>query len=195
VVRRIIVSKPADKETPTTAVEICALHKARALAELLVADAMAPGSDGIPWRGALIAEVAVVKGLPGPAEASGGAALSGADGAAAVKALSALGYAEGDLFFTLSRPQPGAISASGAARLRAQIEAVDPSLVLALDGEAAADVSAAFGIDQPAWGSGVVVLGRRIVAVDGLEASLTNPARKRRVGEQLKAARVEGPVY
>jgi len=64
-----------------------------------------------------------------------------------------------------------------------------------LDGEAAADVSAAFGIDQPAWGRGVVVLGRRIVAVDGLEASLTDPARKRRVWEQLKTARAEGPVY
>ena len=189
------MSKPADKENPTTAREICALHEARARSELLAADAMVPGSDGVPWRGALIAEVAVVKGLLGPAEASGGAALSGADGAAAVKALTALGWAESDLFFTLARPQPGAVSASGALRLRAQIEAVDPSLILTLDGEAAADVSAAFGIDQPAWGSGVVALGRRIVAVDGLEASLTDPARKRRVWEQLKATRVEGPVY
>lgn len=142
-----------------------------------------------------MAEVLVVKGLPGPAEASGGAAFSGADGEAAAKALAALGYTEGDLYFTLSRPSSGNDAERLAARLRAQIEAVDPLLVLAVDSAAAADVAAAFGIKQPKWGSEVRVLGRRIVAVDGLEDSLTDPARKRRVWEQLKAARAEGPVY
>jgi hypothetical protein len=162
---------------------------------LSAADAQAPGADAVPWRGAEIAQVAVIKGLPGPAEASGGAALSGADGEAAVKALVALGHSEGDIFFTISRPSSGIEPARLAMRLRAQIEAVDPSLILALDREAAADVAAAFGVESPVLGRETWVLGRRIVAVDGLEASLSEPARKRRVWEQLKAARAEGPVY
>jgi hypothetical protein len=195
VVRRPLVSEPADTNVPVTAEEICALHHARARAELAAADALAPGSDGVPWRGALIAQVVVVKGLPGPAEASGGAALSGADGDAAVKALTALGYAEEDLFFTLARPGGGGDEQRRGARLRAQIEAVDPVLILAVDDAAAADTAGAFGIEPPVFGRDVRVLGRRLVAVDGLEASLTEPGRKRRVWDQLKAARVEGPVY
>jgi uracil-DNA glycosylase len=187
---------PADNTAaPRTAAEICALQEARAGAELSAADRLAPGSDAVAARGAVLAEVAIVKGSPGPAEASGGAAFSGADGEAAVKALAALGYDERDLFFTLSRPATGVKTVRLAARLRAQIEAVDPSLILAVDGTAAADVAAAFGIDRPSWGREVRVLGRRIVAVDGLEDSLTDSARKRRVWEQLKAARAEGPVY
>lgn len=184
-----------DKAPLVSAEEICALHEARARAELRRADALAPGSDAVTWRGALLAQVAVVKGLPGPAEASGGGAVSGADGDAVVKALAALGYAEGDVFFTLSRQQPGDDDARVATRLRAQIEAVDPSVILALDDVAAADAAAAFGIDRPAWGREVRVLGRRLVAVNGLEASLADPARKRKVWEQLKAARIPGPVY
>jgi hypothetical protein len=137
----------------------------------------------------------VVKGSPGPAEASGGAAFSGVDGEAAVKALTALGYSEDDLYFTLSRPETGIDSSRLIARLRAQIEAVDPALVLAVDTAAADDVAAAFGVARPSWGREVQALGRRIVAVDGLEASLTDRARKRRVWEQLKSARAEGPVY
>jgi hypothetical protein len=195
VVRRPIVTKPVDSATSTSAEEIRALHEARARTELSAADGLAPGSDSVAWRGALIAHVAVVKGLPGPAEASGGASLSGGDGEAAVKALSALGWAEGDLFFTVSRPQLGVGAKRLTARLRAQIEVVDPLLIVATDAEAADDVAAAFGIARPTWGREVWVLGRRFVAVDGLEASLTDPARKRRVWEQLKAARVQGPVY
>jgi hypothetical protein len=133
--------------------------------------------------------------LRGPAEESGGAALCGADGEAAVKALAALGYHEDALFFTLSRPEPDIESGRRARRLRAQIEAVDPLLILAVDAAAADDVAAAFGIERPAFGREARVLGRRIVAVDGLEESLTDPARKRRVWDQLKAARPSGPVY
>jgi hypothetical protein len=189
------MTQPTSTDASMTAEKICELHEARARAELRAADALAPGADAVSWRGALLAQVAVVKGLPGPAETSGGAALSGADGEAAVKALSALGYSEGDLFFTLSSPGSSADSARLVSRLRAQMEAVDPLLILAVDAKAADDVAAAYGITRPAWGREVRVLGRRIVAVDGLEASLTEPARKRRVWEQLKAARAEGPVY
>ena len=194
VVRGPIVTGAPDT-TPPTAQELGALHEARALAELAAADALAPGSDAVRWRGAVLARVAVVKGLPGPAEASGDQALSGPDGVAAGKALEALGYSAAETFFTLSRPEPGIDAVRRVARLRAQLEAVDPAMILAVDGDAADDVSAAFGVEQPAWGTAITVLGRRIVAVDGLEASLADPARKRRVWEQLKSARPEGPVY
>jgi len=189
------VSEAADRGLSARAEETCALHEARARAELRAADASAPGSDSVAWRGAVVAQVAVVKGLPGPAEASGGAALTGADGEAVVKALEALGYGERDLFFTLSRPGTTGRDDRMVSRLRSQLEAVDPGLILAVDGEAAADVAAAFGADRPAWGRETYVLGRRFVAVDALEASLSDPARKRRVWEQLKAARPPGPVY
>lgn len=178
-----------------SAEQVRALFEARARAELAAADALAPGSDAVEWAGALLAEVVVVKGLAGPAEATGGAALSGPDGEAARKALRALGYADAGLFFTLSRPEPGIPAERRGDRLRMQIEAVDPALVLALDREAAEDLAEALGIAQPEFGQPVRVLGRRIVAVDGLEASLADPARKKRVWRQLQAAKAEGPVY
>ena len=178
-----------------SAEQIRSLHHARARAELAAADALCPGSDAVAWRGALLAEVAVIKGLPGPAEAAGGPAVSGADGQAAESSLAKLGYEPDTAFFTLSRPIPGASAEKRVARLRAQIEAVDPVTVLALDGEAAADVARAFAIEAPAFGAVVRVLGRRFVACDGLEASLGQSDRKPVVWSQIKAAAPEEPVY
>jgi hypothetical protein len=189
------VSKPADTAKRLTPEQVRELFEERAKAELAAADALAPGSDSVAWSGALFAAVAVVKGLPGPAEATGGAALTGADGEAARKALSALGWDADAVFTTLSRPEPGLPLERRGDRLRMQIEAVEPQLVLALDAEAAEDLAEAFGIARPAFGAETRVLGRRIVAVDGLEASLADPARKKRVWTQLQAAKAEGPVY
>jgi hypothetical protein len=194
-VRIAVVSRPADTPAKPSAEQIRTQFEERARVELKAADALVPGSDAVASTGALLTEVVLVKGLAGPAEASGGFALSGADGDAALKALVALGWDERAVFRTLSRPQPGASSARRAHRLRMQIEAVDPTLVLALDAEAAADVGAAFSVAAPAWGQESRVLGRRFVAVDGLEASLGEPTRKRHVWRQLQAARAAGPVY
>jgi hypothetical protein len=171
------------------------LYETRARDELAAADALAPGSDAVASQGALLAEVVLVKGLAGPAEATGGAALCGPDGEAALKALEALGWSRDSAFRTLSHPEPGIPAERRGDRLRMQIEAVDPVLVLALDVEAAVDLAEAFGIAQPRLGEAVRVLGRRIVAVDGLEASLADLARKKRVWRQLQAAKAEGPVY
>jgi hypothetical protein len=189
------VIKQADTPARLTPEQVRALFEVRAKAELAAADALAPGSDIVAWSGALFAQVALVKGLPGPGEASGGAALSGADGEAARKALVALGWRDDAIFCTLSRPEPGLPAEQRADRLRLQLEAVDPALVLALDSEAAADLAEAFGIAQAAFGAEARVLGRRIVAVDGLEASLGDAARKKRVWTQLQAAKADGPVY
>lgn len=189
------VNQPADTAAAMTAEHLRALHEARARAELALADTLAPGADAVAWRGALLAQVAVVKGLPGPAEAAGGAALSGPDGVAVESSLAKLGYPPDSAFFTLSRSEPGIGPERRAARLLAQLEAVDPLTILALDGEAAADVALAYHIEVPAFGVAVRVLGRRFVACDGLEESLGKPGRKPIVWAQIKAAAPEGPVY
>lgn len=171
------------------------LHQARAAAELAEADAIAPGSDTVAWRGSLLPAVAVVKGLPGPAEESGKAAVSGADGVAAVKALEALGFDGSQVFFTLSRPARDIDPAALVGRLRAQIEAVDAPVVVALDAQAAEDLAAAFDLPSLTFGVEARAAGRRLVAVDGLEASLGDTTAKRRIWEQIAAARPQESVF
>lgn len=177
------------------AARIRALHEARAQSELSAADALAPGSDSVTWRGSLIPEVVLLKGMPGPAEVSGGAAVSGADGAAAAKALERLGHDPDRAFFALTRPEATTSEEARVARVRAIVEAVDAPLVIALDREAAEDVGAAFGLATVAFGRQVQASGRRIVAVEGLEASLADEKLKPRVWRQFKAAAPAGPVF
>lgn len=171
------------------------LFEAKVRAELALADAAAPGSDTVRWSGEVLASVAAVKGRPGPAEASGGAALSGADGDALIRALEALGWAPPVAFATLSRPADGIDESALTERLRLQIEAVDPRVVIALDEVAAADLSTAFGIRSLDVGEAVMASGRRFVAVGGLEAALGDERTKRMVWRQLKNAAPDGPVY
>ncbi len=177
-----------------TADDIRIAFAAKVRAEVAAADALAPGSDAVPVRGNPLARVLVLKGLPGPAEASGGAAVSGGDGEAIVKALVALGYRDDDAFFALTRPEPSASADRRVARVAALVEAVDPLVVVALDAEAAEDISAAVGARvQP--GAPGEVMGRRYVVVDGLEASLGDVRRKGKVWQQLQAAAPAGPIY
>lgn len=171
------------------------LHEARARSEIAAANALAPGSDVVAHRGDLMPVIAVLKGLPGPAESSGGAAVSGADGLAAEKALERLGYEPAAVFWALTRPEPSMDAARRAARVRALIEAVDAPLVLSLDAEAAEDVAAAFSVARLAFGREHSVAGRRLVAVDGLELSLADARRKSLVWKQLQAAAPRGPVF
>ena len=188
---------PHNREAATgeTADGLRERYARKARAELAAADGFVPGADGVPWRGELLASVALIKGLPGPAEASGQPALAGADGDAADKALVALGFDPVSVFRTLSRPVPEADPTRRVARLRLQIETVDPSLVIALDDVAAADLRQALGLAELPFGVQVEIAGRSVVAVDGLEASLADPGRKRRVWRQLQAITPIGPVY
>lgn len=174
-------------ESAPSADELRALFEAKVRAELEAADRAAPGSDRVPSTGALLAHVALVKGLAGPAEATGGAALSGSDGAAADLALAALGLDPSGAFRILSRPEPGVEATRRTERLRLAIEATDPGLVIALDAEAAEDLASAFGVASLRYGKPARVLGRTLLAVDGLEASLTDQPRKRRVWRQFQA--------
>jgi len=175
------------QDAPLGAPEIRALHEKRVAAELEAADRLAPGSDAVPPTGSVFPQVALIKGNRGPAEESGGAAMSGADGEAADRALVALGFDADSTFRTLSRPEPGATVEQRADRLRAQLEAVDPEVIVALDRAAADDLVVALGIAELEPGVVVRVLGRTVLAVDGFEASLVDDARKRRVWMQLKA--------
>lgn len=189
------MSAAADSPLDASAAQIRSLAEARVRAELAEADRLAPGSDAVSWRGALLAEIAFVKGLAGPAESAGGAACSGADGEALGKAAEALGYPPDSAFFTLSRPEPGLAAGRRAARLRLQLESVDARTIVALDAAAAEDLAAAFETPPLRFGAVATVLGRRLAAVDGFEASLSDEAAKRIAWRQLQAARAMGPVY
>jgi hypothetical protein len=67
------------------------------------------------------------------------------------------------------------------------VEAVDPVLVVALDGDAAQDLAAAFGLPALAPGRPSVARGRTLGAVGGLAASLDDPGAKARVWKHFKA--------
>ena len=173
---------------------LAARYESKILAELDAADALSPGTGPGARAGDPFATVMLVKGLPGPAEIAGDPVLSGADGDAARKALAALGFDPESVFRTLSRP--GGVAGTGAgARLRAQIEAVDPYAVLALDDAAGEDLAAACG--AAALKTGVIdASGPRILlAVAGLEASLEDPVAKRRVWRQLQALKPRTPAW
>ena len=176
--------------SPTSAEAYDRLFRAKARAELEQADALARGSSRVSWSGDEIATVALVKGTPGEADTRAGHALAGPDGEAAHKALDALGLAP-ERFAICSRVGKAG-AAARAKRLRLAIEAVDPRIVVALDGEAAADLAAAFGLDSLGFGTPVSVGGRRFLAVDGLEASLADEKRKRLVWRQLKTLKTTG---
>ncbi len=170
-------------------------YRLKALAEISDADRELPGADAMPCSGDPLARVMLVKGEPGPAEISGGVALSGADGEAAVKALSALGFDPDSVFAVVSRPVEGGEPDARIRRLAMLVEAVDPSAVVGLDATAAADIAAALEIPEIAFGAASRTAGRTIVCVDGLEASLSDERRKRRVWHQLRALAPAEPVW
>ena len=112
-----------------------------------------------------------------------GRALAGADAEAIARSLEALGLPAVTLA-VVTRP-PGGRAPRGDA-VRRLVEACDPTWVVALDASAAEDAAAALGVHRLAFGRPRSVLGRVWLAVDGLEASLADPARKRAVWAQLR---------
>lgn len=169
-------------------------YRDKARAELVAADRLAEGSDVVPSVGDPFAEVFLVKGEPGPAESSGGEALSGPDGTAVRKALAALGFDPDSVFASVSRPESGMKIESLRQRLRMQIEAVDPWVIVALDAVAAADVAAAFDLDGIACGKRAHGGGRQFVAVEGFEASLGDKSAKLRAWRQLQGCQRRTPT-
>lgn len=161
------------------------LYREKARAEIDLAEALAEGMPEVRAHGDELAEVLLAKGEPGPGDRAAGYALAGADGEAADKALDALGLPQAR--FALCTRAAGLSDDARAQRVRMLVEAVDPSVVLALDMLAAADLAQAFGIDPLAPGVTRLWSGRTLLAVEGLEASLADEDLKRRVWRQLKA--------
>jgi hypothetical protein len=164
-------------------------------AELDAADLQVPGTGPGSSSGDRFASVMLVKGFPGPAELSGGPVLSGADGVAARKALEALGFDPGSVFCTLSRPAGTANEEAVRRRLRLQVEAVDPRVVVALDDEAARDVESACGLRRLKPGVPDHNGPRAVLAVSGFESSLTDPGLKRAVWRQFRALKPPAAVW
>jgi uracil-DNA glycosylase len=161
------------------------LYRAKARVEVAQADVLIDGADAVACQGDELADVVLVKGEPGEADRTAGRALAGADGDAAAKALDALGLPR-TRFALCSRPT-AADARARARRVRLIIEAVDPRVVIALDGAAGEDLAAAFSLSTLIPGTPVGVLGRELLVVDGLEASLTDEGRKRRVWRQFQS--------
>lgn len=166
--------------------ELAALYLRRAQADF----------DDLARAGFLLAgngfpRVLLLKGEPGPAELAGGALLSGPDGAALGAALSRLGYADDgwaacSAFLRTDSADADArvLEAGGFCRadpadLSWAIEVFDPELVIALDSEVARALVEAWELDEP-FSPGTVtrVRGRRVLVLDGFEASLADSKAK-----------------
>jgi hypothetical protein len=134
------------------------LFEAKARAELAAADAMLGGKLAVTGSGDPLASVLLVKGEPGADDLEAGHVLAGGDGVAAAKALQRLGHDPASVWAACSRPALGDPEAY-ARRLALVVEAVDPSLVVALDEAAAADVAAALarGVVGLGYGQGACV--------------------------------------
>ncbi|HSQ21367.1 MAG TPA: hypothetical protein VLQ52_01015 [Coriobacteriia bacterium] len=174
-------------DTGAEARRLDALYRAKAIAEIAEADALVKGATEAASSGDEMADVLLVKGEPGPTDREARRVLAGPDGEAAEKALDALGLSRAR--YAMCSRVGGADEATRARRLRLIVEAVDPRVIVALDARASADLAAAFEIDVPRPGVPVRVLGRDVVAIDGLEASLADERLKRRVWGQLQALR------
>jgi hypothetical protein len=152
-----------------------ALYRAKALAELADADALAGVGTG-GWSGDPTGTVALVSGGVLPDDAA----------EALGKALAALGFDEGTTFAIASRP-PGVRPDAVPARLRLALEAVDAPLVLAVDREAAIDLALAFGVDRLDPGRPVRSFGRVLGSVGDFAASLGEPKSKTRSWAAIRA--------
>jgi hypothetical protein len=167
------------------AADLTRLFAAKAAAERAEADALDPGSAERGSSGPASAAVLLVKGEPASAAAVG-SALSPAEAEAALRALTALGLPGDDVSAIATRTPQGSDDSS-VRRLRLAVEAGDPAWVIALDRLAGEAVAAALEVSALVPGQPLTIAGRVWLVVDGLEASLTDPALKRRVWEQMKA--------
>lgn len=174
--------------------ELAALYLRRAQADF---DDLAQA--GFLLAGSGFPQVLLLKGEPGPAELAGGALLSGPDGAALCAALGRLGYADDgwaacSVFLCPSSVDADAqvLEAGGFCRadpadLSWAVEVFDPELVIALDSGAAGALAEVWELDEP-FSPGTVtrVRGRRVLALDGFEASLADPKAKQLSWARLK---------
>ena len=142
--------------------------------------------QGVILAGNAFSPVLVVKGEQGPAETSGGALLSGADGKALRAALTKLGYAPEEWCALACWRQDGGFLTPALARLA--IATLSPSTLIAADEVAAALISDAYVGEQPRLDLGRVsmVAGMRVLRLGGFEAALGDMRSKQRMWARLK---------
>ncbi|WP_144744100.1 hypothetical protein [Enorma burkinafasonensis] len=185
-----------------------------ALAEALELELAALTRDGVMICGNALSPVVLVKGSLNEAERAGGELLAGEDGSALRAALERLGYAPEDfcaLAAVAGEGEPGveATVAVGdalpAARFREALEALDPEAVILLDDVAAQAMRDAYAreladieqFDVAMLEPGLVahVLGRRVLALGGFEAALSDAREKQRMWAYLKQLPPAGAPY
>ena len=168
---------------------------------------------GVRMAGNAFSPVVLVKGELNDAERSGDPLLSGADGTALRAALGAIGWEPQDLCVLAAVAGSGDEAVAGLTAgeplpvdlFREALEALDPEAVILLD-DAAADLlretyADALAIiedfDTAMLKPGLIapVLGRRVLALDGFEAALSQPAEKQRMWAYLKQMPPLGAPY
>jgi len=169
--------------------EVRSAYEAKAVAELADADALT-GAPAGSWSGpALGARIAFLVGHAAAAKPQ--ALMDERTLDAVTKAAEAFGA--GDAIFAAATRTDGAADAAAlAARLRLLIEAADPSVVIALDPDAASDLAAAFGLEELRPGAPVHLLGRALGAVGDFAASLDDAGAKTRAWTAMKATAALG---
>ena len=169
---------------------------------------------GVRMAGNAFSPVVLVKGELNDAERSGDPLLSGADGTALRAALGAIGWEPQDLCVLAAVAGSGDEAVAGGLMageplpvdlFREALEALDPEAIILLD-DAAADLlretyADALAIiedfDTAMLKPGLIapVLGRRVLALDGFEAALSQPAEKQRMWAYLKQMPPLGAPY
>ncbi len=158
---------------------------------------------GVRLAGCAFPQILFVKGTPNAAEAAGGQPLSGADGEALFKAVSALGYAPEEWAGCLGVLEDG--SALEPALLSLVIATLSPLTVVATDEAArrllrdalANDLVELVDLSEALLEPGVVVqaAGLRVMAVGEFEAALADPAAKQLMWARLKRLPPLGEPY
>lgn len=169
---------------------------------------------GVRMAGNAFSPVVLVKGELNDAERSGEPLLSGADGTALRAALGAIGWEPQDLCVLAAVAGSGDEAVAGGLMageplpvdlFREALEALDPEAVILLD-DAAADLlretyadalAIVENFDTAMLKPGLIapVLGRRVLALDGFEAALSQPAEKQRMWAYLKQMPPLGAPY
>lgn len=182
-------------------------------------DALKQELDGLVQRGVRMtgnatSSIVLVKGELNQEELAGGDLLAGNDGAALRAALTRLGWPPEDvccLAAVAGEGETGGHAVADTGELlpvevfREALEALDPEAVVLLDNTAAHAMREAYGdalaqieqFDEAMLKPGLVahVLGRRVLALDGFEASLASPREKQRMWAYLKQLPPLGAPY
>lgn len=169
---------------------------------------------GVRIAGNAFSPVVLVKGELNADELAGESLLSGADGAALRAALPAIGWEPQDfcaLATVFGAGEPGIVDgpvpgdAVPAELFREALEALDPEAIVLLDDAAADAMREAYAdalaiiedFDTAMLKPGLVapVLGRRVLALNGFEAALTESRQKQRMWAYLKQLPPLGAPY